>query len=178
MISLELWRARIGTFNNKRCSGCSLSSLSSASSPSSSHCWRHRGSTDFSQEEPAEPTSVVLTSSSSSSLVAEEQSQAFPSADHHSVLTTSSSQLSCSSQSYDSGCFSAPSALGSSSSFFPTSGSLLRSLLRDSVITLLIAIISRLLLMVAGDIETNPGPKHGGEVYMLYFCLKYIARKF
>ena len=29
-------------------------------------------------------------------------------------------------------------------------------------ITLLIAIISQLLL-IAGDIETNPGPKHGGE---------------
>ena len=29
--------------------------------------------------------------------------------------------------------------------------------------------------MVAGDIETNPGPKHGGEVYMLCLCLKCIA---
>ena len=169
MISVELWRARIGTFNNKRCSDCcSLSSLS----PISSQCRRHRGSTDISQEEPAEPTSMALTSSFSSSLLATKgQSQASSSTDHHySVLTTSSSQLSCSSQSCDSGSFSVPSALGSSSSFFPTSGSLLRSLLRDAVITLLIAIISQL-LMVAGDIETNPGPKYGGEVYTCTCCV-------
>ena len=162
MISLELWRARIGTFNNKRCSGCSLSSLSSSSLGPSSHCRRNRGSTDVSQEEPA---SAALTSPSPSSLAAEEQSQAFSSTDHHSVLTTSSTQLtlSCSSQCYGSGSFTASSFSQSSSSFFTTSDSLHRSLLRDAVITLLIAIISQLLMM-AGDIETNPGPKHGGEV--------------
>ena len=158
MISVELWRARIGTFNNKRCSG---RSLSSSSFSASSHCRRHRGcgSADVSQEEPA---SIALTSSSSScsSLAIKEQSQEFPSTDHHSVLTTSS--LSCSSQCCGSGSFTA-SSLQSSSSFFPTSG-ILRSLslLRDAVITLLIAIISQL-LMIAGDIETNPGPKHGGQ---------------
>ena len=161
MISVELWRARIGTFNNKRCFDCSLSSLSS-SSLASSHCRRHRGSTNVSQEE---PTSIALTSSSScSSLTIKEQSQAFSSTDHHSVLTTSSasqSTLSCSVQCCDSGSFMS-SSLQSSSSFFPTSGSLHRSLLRDAVITLLIAIISQL-LMIAGDIESNPGPKHGGE---------------
>ena len=36
------------------------------------------------------------------------------------------------------------------------------SLLAAVFITLLIAIISQL-LMIAGDIESNPGPKHGGE---------------
>ena len=36
------------------------------------------------------------------------------------------------------------------------------SLLAAVFITLLIAIISQL-LMIAGDIETNPGPKHGGK---------------
>ena len=159
MISLELWRSRIGTFNNKRCSGCSLSSLSSSSLGPSSHCRRHPGSTVVSQEEPA---STALTSSSSCSLASEEQSQAFPSTGHHSVLTTSST-LSCSSQSYGVSGFFTASCLQSSSSFFPTSDSLRRSLLRDAVITLLIAIISQL-LMIAGDIETNPGPKHGGEV--------------
>ena len=169
MISLELWRARIGTFNNKRtCSGCSLSSLSSSSLAPSTHCRRHRGSADVSQEEP----SKALTSSSScSSLAIKEQSQEFSSTDHHSVLTTSSTQptLSCSSQSCGSSSFTASSSLQSSSSFFPTSGtcSLHRSLLRDAVITLLIAIISQL-LMIAGDIETNPGPKHGGEVTEVY----------
>ena len=157
MISLELWRARIGTFNNKRCSGRSLSSLSSSSLPSSHRCRRHTGSTNVSQEEP----SIALASPSSSSLAIKEELQEF-STDHHSVLTTSST-LSCSSQCCDSGSFTA-SSLQSSSSFFPTSGtcSLHRSLLRDAVIALLIAVISQL-LMIAGDIETNPGPKHGGE---------------
>ena len=174
MISVELWRARIGTFNNKRCSGRSLSSLSSSSFSASSHCRRHRGcgSADVSQEEPA---SIALASSSSScsSLAIKEQSQEFPSTDHHSVLTTSS--LSYSSQCCGSGSFTA-SSLQSSSSFFPTSG-ILRSLslLRDAVITLLIAIILSQLLMIAGDIETNPGPKHGGELRVLYFCLKVIV---
>ena len=163
MISVELWRARIGTFNNKRCSGRSLSSLSSSSLASSQCRRRHRGSTDVSQEEPA---SIAHTSLSSSSLAIKEQSQEFSSIDYHSVLTTSSSQLtlSCSSQSCGgSGFFTASSFSQSSSSFFPISGSLHRSLLRDAVITLLIAIISQL-LMIAGDIESNPGPKHGGEV--------------
>ena len=36
------------------------------------------------------------------------------------------------------------------------------SLLAAVFVTLLIAIISQL-LMIAGDIESNPGPKHGGE---------------
>ena len=171
MMPLELWRARIGTFNNKRCSCCSLSSLSSLSLASSPQFRRHIDSTNVSQEEPA---STALTSSSSSSAI-KEQSQEFFSTDHHSVLTTSSSQLtlSCFSQSYGSGFFAASSFSFSQSSspFFPTFDSRRRSLLREAVITLLIAIISQLLI-IAGDIETNPGPKHGGEVHMLYCSWK------
>ena len=43
------------------------------------------------------------------------------------------------------------------------------SLLAAVFITLLIAIISQL-LMIAGDVETNPGPKHGGENAINCFC--------
>ena len=173
MISVELWRARIGTFNNKRCSGCSLSS-----SLLSSHCRRQThhggGSTDASREE---PSSVALTSPSSNTLATKEQSQEFSSIDHHSksiFSSTSASQprsqlaLCCS---YGSS-FSSTSKSSSYSS--PSPCDLCHSLLREAVITLLIAIISQL-LMIAGDIETNPGPKHGGEneqACRVVFCLQ------
>ena len=174
MISLELWRARIGTFNNKRCSGCSLSSSSLASS----HCRRHThhggGSTDASREE---PSSVALTSPSSSTLATKEQSQEFSSTDHHPTSSSTSASrtaqltLSCSyGGSSMASSFSFTSKSSSSSS--PSFRDLHRSLLRDAVVTLLIAIISQL-LMIAGDIETNPGPKHGGEnepYYPLHVC--------
>ena len=165
MISVELWRARIGTFNNKRCSGCSLSSSSLASSRCRRLTDHGGGSTDASQEK---PSSVALASLSSNTLVAtKEQSQEFSSTDHHSESTSSSTcapqsrsqlTLSCS---YGSS-FMASSTSKSSSSSFPSPCDLHRSLLRDAVITLLIAIISQL-LMIAGDIETNPGPKQRGE---------------
>ena len=168
MISVELWRARIGTFNNKRCSGCSLSSSSLASS----HCQRqthHGGGSTDSKEE---PSSIALTSPSSSTLATKEQSQEFSSTDHHSTTYTTSASQSRTAQLTL--CCSYGSSFSKSSSFsFPSPRDLHRSLLRDAVITLLIAIISQL-LMIAGDIETNPGPKHGGENdyhVMLYFCL-------
>ena len=166
MISVELWRARIGTFNNKRCSDCSLSS-----SLASSHCRRHThhdgGSTDVSGEE---PSSVALTSLSSNTLATKEQSQEFSSTDNHSTSSSTSpsqsktAQLTQSCTSYGSSFMdsSFSSTSKSSSSSFLSPCDLHRSLLRETVITLLIAIISQL-LMIAGDIETNPGPKHGGE---------------
>ena len=176
MISLELWRARIGTFNNKRCSGCSLSSSSLASSRCRRQTHHGGGSTDASQEE---PSSIALTSPSSNTLATREQSQEFSSIDHHSTafsscVPQSRSQLTlCRSygSSFMASSFSSISKSSSSSS--PSSRNLHRSLLRDAVITLLIAIISQL-LMIAGDIETNPGPKHGGERCrsVLYLCLK------
>ena len=178
MISVELWRARIGMFNhnNKRCSGCSLLSSSSLAS---SHCHRQAhhggGSTDVSQEE---PSSAALTSPSSNTLATKKQSQEFSSTDHHSTSSsTSPSQsrtaqltLSCSAygSSFMASSFSPTSK--SSSSSFPSSRDLHRSLLREAVITLLIAIISQL-LMIAGDIETNPGPKHEGENEPACICI-------
>ena len=164
MISLELWRARIGTFNNKRCSGCSLSSSSLASSRCRRQTHHGGGSTDASQEE---PSSIALTSPSSNTLATKEQSQEFSSTDHHSTSSSTCAPQSRSQlilymcRSYGSS-FMASSFSSTSSSSSPSSRNLHRSLLRDAVITLLIAIISQL-LMTAGDIETNPGPKHGGE---------------
>ena len=162
MISLELWRARIGTFNNKRCSDCSaLSSSSLASSHRQTH--HGGGSTDVSQEE---QSSVALTSPSSNTLATKEQSQELSPTDHSTPTSPSQSRtaqltLSCSyGSSFMASSFSSTSKSSSSSS--PSSCDLHRSLLRETVITLLIAIISQL-LMIAGDIETNPGPKHGGE---------------
>ena len=161
MISVELWRARIGTFNNKRCSGCSLSS----SSLTFSRCRRQTdhggGSTDASREEPS--FVVALASLSSNTLATKEQSQEFSSTDHHSESISSSTSASQSRSLLTLPCCSYGTSFSkSSSSSSPSSRDLHRSLLRDAVITLLIAIISQL-LMIAGDIETNPGPKHGGE---------------
>ena len=172
MISVELWRARIGTFNNKRCSDCSLSSLSS-SSFASSHCHRqtHHGCGSTSNVSREEPSPVALTSPSSNTLATKEQSQEFSSTDHHSTSSSTSPSQSRTAQltlstscsygsSFMASSFSSTSKSSSSSSLSPCDFQ--RSLLRDAVITLLIAIISQL-LMIAGDIETNPGPKHGGE---------------
>ena len=161
MISVELWRARIGTFNNKRCSGCSLSS----SSLTFSRCRRQTdhggGSTDASREEPS--FVVALASLSSNTLATKEQSQEFSSTDHHSESISSSTSASQSRSLLTLPCCSYGTSFSkSSSSSSPSSRDLHRSLLRDAVITLLIAIISQL-LMIAGDIESNPGPKHGGE---------------
>ena len=167
MISVELWRARIGTFNNKHCFGRSLSSSPLASSAHSHRQTHHGGgSTDFSREE---PSSVALTSPSSNTLATKEQSQELSSTDYHSESissSTSASQHRSQSRSQLTLCCSYGSSFSStsksSSSSSPSSRDFHRSLLRDAVITLLIAIISQLLMM-AGDIETNPGPKHGGE---------------
>ena len=164
MISVELWRARIGTFNNKRCSGRSLGSASS--SLAFSHCRRQTrhggGSTESSREE---PSSAALTSPSSNTPAIKEQSQEFSSTDRHSESVSSSTSAPQSRSQLTLSCSfgSSFSSTSKSSSFSsPSSRDLHRSLLRDAVITLLIAIISQL-LMIAGDIESNPGPKYRGE---------------
>ena len=189
MISLELWRARIGTFNNKRCSGCSLSSLLSSSLAFSSANCRHRG--NFSQEEPTSSSDEAQISSCSSSLPVAPNEQLSTdrhldlvwrptNLDHHAVsISTFSSSSSRSSQDAFSLHTSSSSSFWSSSSYcFPCDQVFSHlSLLREAFITLVIAIIAQLLL-IAGDIEANPGPKHGGENEMFVglncvsnFCL-------
>ena len=154
MISIELWRARIGAFNNKRSrSRCSLSSTYFPIYVFF-HWTRHR-CRNVSREELSEFQAHIspFASPPSSSLSAEERSPAIEtvvtksSGDHIGELLSSSSSSSSSlflSSSFDVPCF------------------LHRSLLRDAFIMLVIAIISQLLIM-AGDVETNPGPKHRGE---------------
>ena len=170
MISLELWRARIGTFNGnncKRCSGCSLLLSSSLASSSAINC-RHIAS----QEQPSSSRSEAQVSSCYGSSLPATSHEWQPALaadrhlDHHAVgsmISCFSSSSSRSSQDAFSSHTSSSSLWSSFSSSFPCDQFFLhRSLLRDAVITLLIAIISQL-LMVAGDVETNPGPKHGGE---------------
>ena len=166
MISLELWRARIGTFNNKRCpgAGCARSSLSSTSLASSSANCRP----NLSQEEPASSSLAQTSSSYSFFLVTpDEQLSTGRHFDHYSVSSSSSFLFASTSSSSSQDAFSSSTSSSSfwfSSSSFPCDQFFLhRSLLRDAVITLLIAVISQL-LMIAGDIETNPGPKHRGEI--------------
>ena len=172
MISVELWRARIGTFNNKRCSaGCALYSLLlSTSLPSSANCRQY-----FSQEKPASRSDITQISSSYSSLLVTADNQLTSRHLHHAVsisdFSLHVSSASSSSQETFSSRTSSSSFWSSYSSSFPCDQFFLHrdSLLKESVITLLIAIISQL-LMIAGDIETNPGPKHRGEINEPYYA--------
>ena len=160
MISLELWRARIGTFNNKCCSGCSLSSLLSSSFASSSDNCRHNG--NVLQDKPPSSSKAQISFCSSLPVTPDEQLETDRQLGDVSISAFSSSSPCSSHDAFYSQTLSS-SFRSSSSSYFPCDQMFLhRSLLRDAVITLLIAIISQL-LMIAGDIETNPGPKHGGE---------------
>ena len=175
MISLELWRARIGSFNNKRCFRRSLSSLSSTSlASSSSNCRQNLSRDDLAS------SSIAQTSSSYSSLLVtvtpDEQLTTGHHLDHHAVSSSSNflfSSTSNSSQDTFSSRTSSSSFWSSSSSFPCYQFFLHRSLLRDAVITLLIAIISQL-LMIAGDIETNPGPKREGK-NALTTCMFWLS---
>ena len=161
MISIELWRARIGAFNNKRPrSRCSVSSASTQAYVFF-HWTRHRFR-DISREEHSQLQAHIspLASPPPLSLPAEERSPAIETAlpessassgDHGDLGGDSLSSSSLSSS--------------SSMSLSPSFGELCFlhcSLLRDAFIMLVMAIISQLLIM-AGDVETNPGPKHRGE---------------
>ena len=133
MISIEQWRARIGLFNCKRCSGFSSSFFLPFS--------RHR------QRRPAWNVVRWLRTQSLLSVNVDSGSFGFcllPIKDH---LLTSTCLPECSFSSVSTG------SSGSTSSVF----SLRRSLLRDTLIILLIAITSQQLI-ISGDIETNPGP--------------------
>ena len=152
MISIDLWRARIGLFNNKRPRGRS-GFRSSFFFASFHNCHRKNVRTQDSTY-----TVDSFSSSSSSVLVAEER----PTTDDRSSHHTCTSTVSFDSQRNH----SSSSTAATTSSFSSTAGgglfSLRRSLLGDVLIILLIAIISQQLIM-SGDIETNPGPRLGGE---------------
>ena len=158
MISIEQWRARIGTFNCKRGYSGFLSSLFSSSTY---YYYQPRKRRNASRDH-------FFTADTS--LQAERLSPSAPSGGY----TVSSNSTTCTSTPITTNCktsapcittvttsFSTPS----SCSFYSSSGglfSLRRSLFRDILIILLIAIVSQELI-ISGDIETNPGPKHGGK---------------
>ena len=150
MISIELWRSRISLFNNKRCFGFLSSSFSS------SLCSYRKRTRNLSRKHSS------FTVDACSPLQAEKQSSA-------TFLdgSTFSSSFSCS-----------PAATTTTSTTTTTSSSsssfcgvvLLYyhslDLLKDILIFLLI--ISQQLIILSGDIETNPGPQSGEHVCMIH----------
>ena len=160
MISIDLWRARIGQFNAKYHSGRTIVCFSFLFYPNSGS---RRRKNDISQEkDPGSLTAAVSTANSPLSPADEvlstdtlpDLARDRPPLQAHSSSTTSHtfSYSSASTSSCSSTLFS---LLPSSYS----SGVLqCRSVLREALIILMIAIISQQLLLSAGDVETNPGP--------------------
>ena len=168
MISIELWRARIGQFNGKCRSGSSLYLCFSFLFDPYSRC---RKNDVFSQD----PDPSSLTSAFASEDSAKRLSPSVSSPVPSSISSTSPdlSQLSTTSHTSSSslGSCSIKSTLGSSAwlsvlfSFLPScslsyySGVCFSVLRETPLIILLIAgIISHQLIIFAGDVETNPGP--------------------
>ena len=144
MISIEQWRARIGTFNCKRGYSGFLSSLFSSSSYYYYQPRKRRNSLSRKNED----CSAAEVSPSSASLSTGDHSET-TSTDHFTVSSSSAHESTA--------AITHTTTISSSlsSGVFP----LRLSLLRDVLITgiLLIAIISQQLI-ISGDIETNPGP--------------------
>ena len=143
MISIELWRARIGQFNRAKChSGRSVFCFSFLFYPYSGS--RRRKNDVSPQEKDQEPLIAAFSTASSP---AEEvlstdtlPDPARPPLQAASTSSCSSTLLSLLPSSYSSGVLQC------------------RSVLREALIILLIAIISQQLLLSASDVETNPGP--------------------
>ena len=158
MIPIQLWRARIGLFNSK-CHFAGHSSRSSSSAlfekssiPSSAHSPKGDSS--------PEPSAVEYVLSSDD----EHKSRAaVPSAENSpSEYTTALFRSTCIVQQPADRSSCSTRKLGSSHtvySLLPSTDVLYlpRDLLRDAVAMLLIVIVSKLLVL-SGDIETNPGP--------------------
>ena len=156
MISVELWRARIGAFNNKHYSGF-LSSLFSSYAPFKFHRRRKR----YAAQEPPPATSEE---SESLHTVASDSRNSFPVTKKRAIVNSIKNFL----------LFFTYFWSASFSCFLPTSSSaslcsLLRStrlnrcLLREALVrlVLLIMVIISQSLINSGDIEKNPGPVTG-----------------
>ena len=165
MIPIDLWRARIGLFNCKRCSSSFLSSLFSPSPCFSCH---HRP--------PRERHKVVIEESSIANSPTENDHTSHPSNLASNSLkeqaTSLKRQLPSTSYVTVASSPTRSTSITTTSSWSVSLSSLRRSLLRDVLIILLIAIISQQLIVLSGDIETNPGPKHGG----MYICMFTFSR--
>ena len=140
MISIELWRSRIGLFNNKHCFSFLSSSFSSSSYLYRKRTWnlsrKHSSSTldarsPLQAEKQSVATSLYGYTSSSSSF-----------SSTAATITTST----CTSNTFPSSSFRGVVILHC------------HSLLKYILIFLLI--ISQQLIL-SGDIETNPGPRSG-----------------
>ena len=168
MIPIDLWRARIGLFNCKRCSSSFLSSLFSPSPCFSCHhhppLKRHKivieessianSSTENSDDHRSHPFNLTL----SNSLHLSRDYSPFP---LKKQITSAPPDYS------PTASITTTTRSSSSSSWSGSLSSLRRSLLRDVLIILLIAIISQQLIVLSGDIETNPGPKHRGKLRIM-----------
>ena len=147
MISVELWRARIGLFNSKHYSGF-LSSLFSSYIPFK---FRRRRKRNAVQEPP--PTAATCTRPA----VTQEEPPSTSASDLSRKLSPEADEKPSTIQQF----FHSFSTF-SWSSLLPTSfprGLLSGCLLREALVrlVLLLAIISQVLI-ISGDVETNPGP--------------------
>ena len=162
MIPIDLWRARIGLFNCKRCSSSFLSSLFSPSPCFSCHHHHHRKRHNVVTEE----SSVANSPTENSDDQLSHPSNLLSNCLHSSrdcLPFPLKEQITSAPPDYSATAF-VTTASSSPSSFWSGSlSSLRRSLLRDVLIILLITIISQQLIVLSGDIETNPGPKHKGK---------------
>ena len=169
MISIELWRARIGQFNGKCRSGSNLYlCFSFVFDPYSR---RRKNDVSSQDPDPCSLTTAVASEDSTKRLflsISSPVSSSISSSSSHDLpqLSTTSHTSSCSS-----GSCSIKSTLGSSSwlsvlfSFLPSCSlsyysGVCRSVLREAplIILLIAGIISHQLIISAGDVETNPGP--------------------
>ena len=146
MISIEQWRARIGLFNCKRVRTGTPSSFISVSPIFSFliliSSQEHSPSTPTGTNERPLSTSDSLTCTSSTGQAVFKQT-------HEAVCTClATSQTAADSTSSSSG----------GSGLF----SLRRSVFKSVLMILVIAVISQL-LVISGDVETNPGPKLKGK---------------
>ena len=166
MISVEQWRARIGLFNCKRFRTPTPSAsvvlspifsfliLISSQEPSQEH----------SSSTPPTTTNERPSSTSDSRTHTSISKQAHEAATSHSACTT------CSSIS-QAAAASTTSSSGGSGLF-----SLRRSVFKSVLMILVIAVISQL-LVISGDVETNPGPRLRGEpqaLMYMYMCCKAV----
>ena len=186
MISTALWRARIGSYNNKRSRYSGF--LSSLFSSSSSYYYHHpRKRRNLSQEHSDPTASSALTRyiRANSSLLMDSSSVEKRSLDTSEKVssdcfaTTSVTSIPSSSAGISghqtllppgSSSSSTSSTTATFSSFLFTSlfSMCCHCVLREVLINVLIAIIFQLLI-ISGDIETNPGPsKRGGKKCTFY----------
>ena len=145
MISIEQWRARIGLFNCKRLRTATPSSVTLSPlfsfliiiSPQG-----HSSPTPTTTDERPSSTSDFPTHTSSNGPVSKQTHEV---ACTCSTLTSQAAATSTLSSSRVSGLFL-----------------LRRSVFKSVLMILVIAVISQL-LVISGDVETNPGPKLKGE---------------